>query len=73
MPVADLIQQAPGSGRAGFPDAANCPAAESAQADFAFFQRRVMPIANLNQESLRPRQERLKSPLEHREVRLRGL
>jgi hypothetical protein len=32
-----------------------------------------MLVAHLHQESLRPRQERLKSPLEHREVRLRGL
>ncbi len=32
-----------------------------------------MPVANPDRESPRPRLERLKSPLERREVRLRGL
>jgi hypothetical protein len=40
-----------GSGRAAASDAAHRQAAESAQADFAFFQRRIMPFASLIQKS----------------------
>ena len=46
-PVRDVIGRLSGSGRAGASDAADCLAAESAKADVANFQRRIMPIADL--------------------------